>query len=409
MKMNVSHIVDSISRNAGGVFVSVNRLSQALESSGITISVHGLSDNYSDDDRAEWFPIHPHVHRTLGPRSFGYSPGLTSALWTDECDLMHVHAIWQAQSYSVHSAHRKSGTPYLITPHGMLDSWALSQSRWKKQLAGILYETAHLRDARCLHALCTSELESIRAYGLKNPVCLIPNGVDLPGETSHGARIMGHGGERKKILLFLGRLHPKKGLVNALRAWKEGTDHGSQEEWQFVIAGWDQGGHEEDLKRLCRELGLSFEETTASGLLTRHDERSTTNHSPVTFVGPVFGEAKDALLQQADAFVLPSFSEGLPMAVLEAWAHRLPVLMTDHCNLPEGFAAGAAIRIGTDAGSVAEGLRELSALSHSERVTMGKAGRGLVEEHFTWDKVAAQMKDVYAWMLGAGEKPGCVG
>jgi glycosyltransferase involved in cell wall biosynthesis len=412
--MKVSHVVDSISRDAGGVFFSVNSLARALSDSGVLISVHGLRDGKSEIDRASWAGLDLSVHETMGPRRIGYSPGLTRALPAGEQDLLHVHGVWQAQSYSVHHWHRRTGKPYLITPHGMLDPWALAQSRWKKGLASRLFERSHLRDAACLHALCRSELDSIRAYGLTNPVCLIPNGVDLPEDREsvvpvNEEWVTGHGNERKKILLFLGRLHPKKGLINALKAWKEVTGHRSrvmsEGEWQFVIAGWDQGGHLEELKQLCSELGLSYADGPPP---TAHRLPPGANGSPpaVLFTGPVFGEAKDSLLRSADAFILPSFSEGLPMAVLEAWAYGLPVLMTDHCNLPEGFTSGAALRIGTDTPEIAAGMHWLAALPEPERIRMGQAGRALVEDRFTWPKVAAQMKGVYAWMLGEGERPG---
>jgi len=199
-----------------------------------------------------------------------------------------------------------------------------------------------------------------------------------------------------------------------------------QDEWQFVIAGWDQGGHGEELKLLCKELGLSFSERPASELLsknqvpiplrqagyggqgTKNEARGTKNGEHIAFAGPVFGETKGALLRRADAFILPSFSEGLLMAVHEAWAYGLPVLMTDHCNLPEGFREGAALRIGTEASSIAEGMRELFQGSCQDLKTMGAKGRSLVEERFTWPTVAAQMKEVYEWVLGCGGKPGSV-
>jgi poly(glycerol-phosphate) alpha-glucosyltransferase len=125
----------------------------------------------------------------------------------------------------------------------------------------------------------------------------------------------------------------------------------------------------------------------------------------VIFTGPAFGEAKDALLRRASAFILPSFSEGLPMSVLEAWSYRLPVLMTDHCNIPEGFAADAAIRIGTDCESIAEGMRVILQSTIHHLQSIGQNGRLLVEDRFTWPQVAAQMKEVYDWILGGGPKP----
>ena len=106
--------------------------------------------------------------------------------------------------------------------------------------------------------------------------------------------------------------------------------------------------------------------------------------------------------------ILPSFSEGLPMAVLEAWAYGLPVLMTDHSNLPEGFAADAAIRIGTDVESIAEGMRSLLRSPTSDLRSPGRNGRALDEERFTWPQVVAQMKEVYEWVLGGGLRAGCM-
>jgi poly(glycerol-phosphate) alpha-glucosyltransferase len=233
-------------------------------------------------------------------------------------------------------------------------------------------------------------------------------------------------------LLFLGRLHRKKGLVNALRAWSEirGQESGvrGQDEWQFVIAGWDQGRHEAELQRLCLEIGLGFGEVSVSEFLDQgltstaewpgegslpqnssdHRSRATRNGASVLFVGPAFGSQKDALLREASAFILPSFSEGLPMSVLEAWSYSLPVLMTDECNLPEGFAANAALRIGTDVVRIAEGLRLLFESPISDLRSLGDNGRLLVSERFSWPMIAAQVKQVYEWILGGGVAPDCV-
>jgi poly(glycerol-phosphate) alpha-glucosyltransferase len=177
-------------------------------------------------------------------------------------------------------------------------------------------------------------------------------------------------------------------LVNLLQAWKTATQSAANKgPWVLVIAGWDQGGHEAELKSLTTSLGIS---------------------SSVFFVGPQFDEAKNASYACADAFVLPSFSEGLPMVVLEAWAHSLPVLMTPQCNLPEGFAAQVAVRIETDADSIAEGLTTLFALPDHERVAMGAMAQQLVKDKFTWPQIASQMFAVYRWLLGQGERPQCV-
>ncbi len=191
------------------------------------------------------------------------------------------------------------------------------------------------------------------------------------------------------MLLFLGRLHPKKGLLNLVRAWAEvqADRPAGAADWVLVIAGWDQGGHEARLRRLIDELGAA---------------------GTVRLVGPQFGDQKAASLAFADAFVLPSVSEGLPVAVLEAWSFSLPVLMTDACNLPEGFAAGAALRIEPDPAPMAEALRSLIAMSDADRQAMGTHARALVRERFQWSEIARQMKSIYEWLLGGGPAPACV-
>lgn len=454
--MHTTIVTASLSREAGGLHFAVSRLARGLCDQGLKISVHGLRDRFSEEDLSAWQPATCALHQHKGPRALGYSPSLNMALAADSPDLIHTHGIWQWPSSTVHHWHIKTGNPYLVSPHGMLDSWALAQSKWKKRIASLWYETAHLRDAACIHALCESEAQSMRAYGLKNPICIIPNGVDLPeiGDQGAGVRRQETG---TKTLLFLGRIHPKKGLMNALRAWKQALhstsniQHSTFHEWQFVIAGWDQNGHEAELKRLCDELRLAWAdgpniEHPTSNIEHRIEEMGDlsaqqahlgpqgksatvidtplqsslsplpliTDHCSlgtlpsVLFLGPAFGDAKDALLRRADAFILPSFSEGLPMSVLEAWSYQLPVLMTDHCNLPEGFANNAAIRIGTDVESIAEGMLLIVRSPISDLRSLGENGRQLVSERFTWPMVAAQMKEVYEWVLGRGAAPGCV-
>src|SRR5262249_28975415 len=151
--------------------------------------------------------------------------------------------------------------------------------------------------------------------------------------------------EGQKTLLYLGRLHPKKNVANLIRAWNEisNCQRCSSDCWVLAIAGWDQGGYESELKRLA--AGTS-----------------------VGFLGPRFGAEKSECYRTCDAFILPSLSEGLPMTVLEAWAYAKPVLMTAECNLPEGFSAEAALRIGPSPGEIADGVRQLVEMSDDDRI-----------------------------------------
>jgi glycosyltransferase involved in cell wall biosynthesis len=408
--MKPAFVTTSITRDAGGLFIAMSHLAKSLCERGIKSDIYGLTNERNPEDEQAWHPLLCHKFKRKGPTSLGYAPDLTNALLRGDHELLHTHGIWQWPSVAVHTWHKKTRKPYLVSPHGMLDPWALANASWKKRIAAACYENRHLRDAACIHALCQSEAESIRAYGLKNPVCIIPNGVDLPRETEDRFAQRQKTEDRGKILLFLGRIHPKKGLVNALRAWhkirSQGSSNRDHQEWQFVITGWDQGGHEAELKKLCDELKLDYAEMPAAEFLNlTPDSRPLT---PIIFTGPAFGAEKDALMRSSNAFVLPSFSEGLPMSVLEAWSYRLPVLMTDHCNLPEGFAANAAIHISNDVDCIAEGMRHLLRSPTSYLQCLGQNGRALVEHQFTWPQVAAQMKDVYQWILGDAPRPDSV-
>lgn len=412
--MNIGFVVSSISRNAGGIFVSVRSLAKPLALQLKTrISIFGLRDNYTARDLAVWKPLQPIVLKTTGPRSLGFAPQLSRSLVAGGVDLLHTQGIWQAPSFAVNRWGRITGKSYLISPRGMLDPWALANSRWKKAIAACLYENRHLQGAACLHALCESEAVSMREYGLRNPICIIPNGIDLPqhgnGKVESGNAPWNEFVEPgKKVLLFLSRIHPKKGLINLIMAWgkicKADSKKWKAGEWVLAIAGWDQGGHEAELKRLCDELELKW----ADIRLSTQDSKLKTQNCDILFLGPQFSDDKTACYAACDAFVLPSFSEGLPMVVLEAWSHGKPALITPECNLSEGFSTDSAIRIEANAKSVEEGLRMLFLMSDAERNAMGQRGLTLVSERFTWPKIAAEMKAVYEWVLGGGAKPASV-
>ena len=448
--MQLTILVPTISRNAGGLFESVRHLHQTIGRTCPTV-IMSLKDEYTETDLHAWDPLTVKTFPHLGPLSVGFSPKMGDAIRGLNADLLHVHGIWYGTSIASSSFRRNTGKPNIVSPRGMLDPWALTNSRWKKRIAAVLFEDQHLHGATCIHALCQSESDSIRAYGLKNPIAIIPNGVGLP-ERQGGSRKSEIGDRKSQAadagvfreenqsqgtryplpatrnaplrLLFLGRLHPKKGLVQALKAWHSTLDaRRSTPPWQFVIAGWDQGGHEAELKRLATELGISWTDIRdIEPKVPISAFSSQLSGFSLLFTGPAFGEEKAALLRSADAFILPSLSEGLPMSVLEAWAYGLPVLMTPECNLPDGFAADAAVRIGAEdakkaesgklkaesCGNIEGGLHALFEMSDADRVAMGERGRSLVENRFTWPKIAAQMKEVYEWVLGGGHPPDCV-
>lgn len=379
-------VLGSASRRAGGLFTSARRLTQSVAGHGVSARVHALRDADSAEDAVAWGSLPLDHFDVRGPAQLGYSPGLARSLAVADHDILHQHGIWQGFSASVRGWGRRTGGPVVISPRGMLDPWALSNSAWKKRIAGFLYENGNLRHAACLHALNESERLSMRRLGLRNPIMVLPNGIDPPpARTDAPAPWSGKVPDGARTLLFVGRIHPKKGIDLLLHAMAAGVPGG--DDWHLVVVGWHQGGHAAELKAQARTLPIA---------------------SRVHFLGPLYGDAKWSALRHADAFVLPSHSEGLPMSVLEAWAAGLPVLMTRACNLPEGPAAGAAIEVETEVGALHEGLAQLIALPDEERRAMGEAGRQLVARRFTWEGIGAQMRDTYHWLLAGGAAPSWV-
>lgn len=422
MKIVSANLLHTVSRNAGGLYESVRRLVQSLEEEDVGVTVFGVADKHTETDVGLWSPIKIQVFKPVWPESFGYSPSYLEEVENYAPNLVHTHGIWLYPSMAARRYCLNSGARSMISAHGMLDPWALRNSHWKKAIAYFFYEQAHLENATCLRALCQSEAESIRGLGLKNSVAVIPNGIDLPQKLPDGpAPWAGRGLDGRKILLYLGRIHPKKGLPELIRAWASLSREMPSvlNEWVLVIAGWDQGGHEVELKRLCNELSLPFadirdaksddRQLPTSSLSSQVSGFRFSAASPsVLFLGPQFHEAKATTYHHSDAFILPSHSEGLPMVVLEAWAHRLPVLITPECNIPEGNEAGAAIRIATTTREIAEGLRQLFAMSAADRDGMAEKGRGLIVSKFNWRSIAKEMKKVYEWLLGGGAPPDCI-
>jgi poly(glycerol-phosphate) alpha-glucosyltransferase len=269
----------------------------------------------------------------------------------------------------------------------MLDEIDLRKSRLFKWVARKLYVDRLFRGAACVRAICESEVQSARAFGFRGPICLVPNGIWQPepskGDPPSWMQMLPRG---KKILFYLGRLNRKKGLPALLVAWARLRQQAPRlaGEWHLVIAGWDQNGHELELKSQATALGVA---------------------EATLFPGPLFGPAKHAAYRYADAFVIPSTSEGMPTVVLEAWAYGLPVAMTPQCNLPDGFARRAALKIETNPESIQAGLHELLAMNEGSRRKMADNGCALVETKFCWPEIARQIHAVYDWILGHGPRP----
>lgn len=380
--LSIGIVTPTVSRAGGGIFPIVLAHARELAARGHRVTVHGLDCDPGGIDRPAWDGLDLKLHT---PGRFGYASRLLPELMAADHDILHQHGLWLYPSVAVSRWRAKTGRPTVISSQGMLEPWALSNAAWKKLLAGALFERHNVRHAGAVHC-SAAEAPGIAAYAPGVLIAVIPNGAELPDLAALPPRT--DGAKHRRTLLFFGRLHPKKGVAQLLRAFAlvKAIDADLAPRWRLLVAGWDDGGHAASFKALARELGLSEDE--------------------VGFPGPRFGSEKTVLLASADAFVLPSFSEGFPIAVLEAWAHALPVLMTRQCNIPEGFDAGAAVEISNDPEVLAKQLAEV--LKRNDLTTMGAAGRRLVETRFAWSAVATELAAVYQWLGRAGERPACV-
>lgn len=382
-RLSIGIVTPTLSRSGGGIFPIVRAHAKGLHPVA-NVRVYGLCDEAAKDDVETMKPIEPTCYWPAFPR-FGYAPSLSRDLLAADHDIVHQHGLWQYPSIVVNRWRRTHVRPTVISTQGMLEPWAIRNSAARKRIAGFLFERANLEHAACIHC-SEAEVAGIRAFGLKNPIAVIPNGIDAEYFDSMPRPPWMH--EQKKHLLFLGRIHPKKGLLELLEAWRIVRRQAPQiaESWTVVIAGWDDGGHEARVRASARALELS--------------------RDSVTFAGPLFGAEKAAALAHADAFILPSHSEGFPMSVLEAWASGLPVLMTSACNIPEAFEDGAAVEIRLSPDVLPQQI--VQALSRADLDDVGRAGLSLIQRRFRWDMLVGELLAVYRWLCGGDSRPACV-
>ena len=177
--MRVLSVLESVSRVDGGIFEAELALQRQLaQFSGVEVDVVALRDEFTDADASRWLPLKPKVGEVMGPRGFGFSPGLGEAI-TSSVDVGYCAALWKYPAWAFLGWQERTGKPAVVAPHGSLDAWALQNSKWKKRIAAAIFKDRQLRNATCFRALCSAEADSIRAYGLKQRSEIVPNGVAL--------------------------------------------------------------------------------------------------------------------------------------------------------------------------------------------------------------------------------------
>jgi glycosyltransferase involved in cell wall biosynthesis len=399
--MKINHVIPSLSALSGGPARSVPLACSALSAHAeIEISTLQSADQVT-------VPINVPVHAfpgTFCPLPLAASSALRAYLFSADYDILHAHGLWQFPTHYAVAACRRRNKPLVITPRGMLEPGALQFSRWKKHVSGWLWQNRDLHRATCIHVTSQMEADNCRRYGLTNPVALVPNGIDVSEYPLKSADPSGRSQKRK--LLFLSRIHPKKGLVYLLEAWAQLPRF--HEEWQLVIAGNDDGGHEVELKRLASRLGLDWSEEPSTRPAGSDLEREASAPSVLHFAGPLFGERKAEAYHDADLFVLPTLSENFGMVVPEALACGIPVITTRGAPWRELRETDSGWWIDVGTAPLKRCLEEALVRPSEELLQMGCRGRQLVLARYSIASVAQEMMSVYKWCLSRQDPPACL-
>lgn len=361
----------SASRLGGGVFEAVVRQAAMIRALGGEAAIFALEDAHSVEDAVRFAPSAVKVLPVFGPRQIGFAPGLVPALIKADLDMLHLHGIWMYPSRAGSVWAQRTGRPYAISPHGMLDPWITRRGLLKKAIARLGYERTSWRRAAAFHALTGQEAKDIARETGRDEIRVIANPAPPLTATPHGPSGF--------KVVYIGRIHAKKNLEALVEAWVAAI---LPEGARLVIAGWGAPADVDRLQRAVRVAGPQVE-----------------------FVGAKYGSEKDDLLHSARFTILPSFSEGLPMAVIEGWAAGVPAIITPHCNLPAGIAAGAALPCETHTASIVAALEQASALDTSAWRAMSEAARALAGGELSEASIAAQWAGFYRNTMATESSP----
>ncbi len=389
----VGIVVASINEDTGGIVPAIAGFADVIARQKIYCHLFTLDyPEFGNQIPVKGVKLHSYPTNFFARRFRGFYPNLEAALWklaSAELDLIHSYGLWMFPNLYARKSAVGNHIPLMISPEGMLEPWSLKRSIFKKQLAWFLYESKNLNSANIFHAASTAEAQSIRSLRFQQPIALIPHGVDLPDLKNQPDReILTEAFpelSETRWLLFLSRLHPKKGLDNLLYVWHKLAVKFS--DWHLVIAGPDLINYQPKLESLIAEFGLE---------------------KRVTFTGMLSGEKKAAAFANADLFVLPTHSENFGNVVPESLAYAVPVITTKGTPWEDLNTYKCGWWIENNQQALAEALTEGMQMSSQLRKDMGMKGRYLVETKYSWESVGQDMASVYRWVLNGGTPPDCI-
>lgn len=377
MTIKAIEVVPRIAAASSGPSVSVPSLCRALQGAGIDTRLVALCPA-PDQVPFEPAEFHPSLRIPLAGR-LGVSPALRNALrdLARSAQIMHTHSLWMMPNIYPRSAVKGTSCQVVVSPRGTLSTWALRRSRWRKALIWYAGQKQLLHDAACIHVTSAEELSEVRELRLRNPVAVIPNGVECPRDVG-GRSVQGR---QQRVLLFLARIHPKKGTELLLNAWQDLSRRFP--DWCLRIVGPLDNAYAQQMVSLSRQRALPR----------------------VEFPGEATGKLKTDTWQDADLYVLPTHSENFGISVAEALAHGVPSVVFQGAPWSglETHQAGWWIPPGLE--SLQETLSTAMSLPDDAREQMGVAGRRWMQSEFDWTVIGRRMAAVYQWLVDGGTVP----
>jgi glycosyltransferase involved in cell wall biosynthesis len=388
--LRILHVIASMAAEDGGPPAVVAGLTGALAARGHPVTVATLDEPERTavllDGRVTRQAFAPGANRR-----YAACPDLDRWLrvHVSSFDIVHLHSLWQFPTFAAARACWSQRRPYVVLLNGMLDRYSVRQrSRWIKRLYWILREGRIEGRAAGIHCLNRAEIRKAVPWIRDMPKFIMPNGIDeaqLAALPPKGAFRAAHPEfAARPLVLFLSRLHPKKGLDRLLPAWKALANR--LPDARLLIAGTGDAEYEASLKKQTADAGLADQ---------------------VVFLGQLVGRQKWETLVDADVFVLPSHQEGFSMAITEALAAGCPPVVTEECNFDELAPPAPQPPCGViiDKGDMPAFVSAVETLLHNpaQRQSLAAAGRQLIASRFTWQKVAHDLEQVYRQIL-AGEK-----
>jgi glycosyltransferase involved in cell wall biosynthesis len=368
--MRIAHVLETTDPRSGGPAVGVPSLASAMAAeAGQQVSLICCQAEPATGSPISPPPGSEKVRVVNLSRPLATWSGQSLGNHLRNMQFVQLHGVWRPLLATAARICTRHSIAYSITPHGMLSPWSLEQKKWKKRLALLAVWRRILDEAAFLHCLNSTEAELIRPLGLRSPVVLAPNGVFLeeyaqmpPGRfADRHPRLAG-----RRFILFMGRLHYKKGLDYLLEAFRVVVSR--HPDVDLVIAGPDDG-EEAGVRRLVRNYRL--------------EDR-------VHLVGAIYGSAKREALADATLFCLPSRDEGFSVAITEAMACRVPVVISENCHFPEVEAAGAGIVCSLSAQAIGDGLTALLS-DENLRLKSAAAAADLVRNNYEWHGIARRL------------------